>query len=59
LIARDALDLVSSGAIGRVRHCADPTCRALFYDGSRPGCGLVLDGRLRQPGEEGHLRSKS
>jgi predicted RNA-binding Zn ribbon-like protein len=37
LIARDALDLASSGAIGRVRNCADPSCRALFYDGSRPG----------------------
>jgi len=37
LVARDALDLVGSEAIHRVRNCADPTCRALFYDGSRPG----------------------
>jgi predicted RNA-binding Zn ribbon-like protein len=37
LVARDVLDLVSSDAIHRVRNCADPTCRALFYDGSRPG----------------------
>jgi predicted RNA-binding Zn ribbon-like protein len=37
LVARDALDLVGTDAIHRVRNCADPTCRALFYDGSRPG----------------------
>ncbi len=37
LIARDALDLVGSGAIDRVRACADPDCGALFHDGSRPG----------------------
>lgn len=37
LLARDALDLVSSPALARVRRCADPTCGALFYDGSRPG----------------------
>ena len=37
LVARDVLDLVGSDAIHRVRNCADPTCRALFYDGSRPG----------------------
>jgi predicted RNA-binding Zn ribbon-like protein len=37
LLARDALDLVSSPALARVRRCADPTCGALFHDGSRPG----------------------
>ncbi|MCO6007208.1 ABATE domain-containing protein [Actinoallomurus purpureus] len=37
LIARDALDLVTSAAITRVRECADPHCGALFLDGSRPG----------------------
>jgi len=60
LIARDALDLVSSGAIGRVRHCADPTCRALFYDGSRPGsrrwCSMDACGNRAK---KATLRSKS
>ncbi|MEU4196525.1 CGNR zinc finger domain-containing protein [Kribbella sp. NPDC026611] len=37
LVARDAVDLVSSTAIGRVRHCAGHDCRALFLDSSRPG----------------------
>ena len=37
LIARDALDLVTSPAIGRVRDCASPDCKAMFLDGSRPG----------------------
>ena len=37
LIAQDALDLVASPAIGRVRDCADPDCKAMFLDGSRPG----------------------
>jgi predicted RNA-binding Zn ribbon-like protein len=37
LIARDALDLVTSAAITRVRECAGPRCGALFLDGSRPG----------------------
>ncbi|WP_433178662.1 CGNR zinc finger domain-containing protein [Actinoallomurus sp. CA-150999] len=37
LIARDALDLVTSAAIARVRECAGPRCGALFLDGSRPG----------------------
>jgi len=37
LIARDALDLVGSGAVDRVRACANPDCGALFHDGSRPG----------------------
>jgi predicted RNA-binding Zn ribbon-like protein len=37
LIARDALDLVTSPAAARVRTCADPGCSALFLDLSRPG----------------------
>ncbi|MDG6104990.1 ABATE domain-containing protein [Dactylosporangium aurantiacum] len=37
LVARDALDLVTSPAAGRVRACADPRCGALFLDGSRTG----------------------
>lgn len=35
LVARDALDLVTSPAVARVRRCADPSCGALFYDSSR------------------------
>ncbi|MCT9080412.1 CGNR zinc finger domain-containing protein [Streptomyces fulvoviolaceus] len=37
LVARDALDLVTSPAITRVRNCAGSTCAALFLDTSRPG----------------------
>lgn len=37
LIARDAVDLVTSPMIGRVRECADPRCTSLFLDSSRPG----------------------
>jgi predicted RNA-binding Zn ribbon-like protein len=37
LIARDALELAASPAIARVRECANPSCHALFLDGSRPG----------------------
>jgi predicted RNA-binding Zn ribbon-like protein len=37
LIARDTLDLVTSEAIMRVRDCANPGCRAMFLDSSRPG----------------------
>jgi predicted RNA-binding Zn ribbon-like protein len=37
LVARDALDLVTSDALHRVRACANPGCRILFLDGSRPG----------------------
>jgi predicted RNA-binding Zn ribbon-like protein len=36
-LARDAIDLVTSPTVERLRHCADPTCRALFVDLSRPG----------------------
>lgn len=37
LLARDALDLVTSPQFARVRHCAGPRCGALFLDTSRPG----------------------
>lgn len=37
LIARDALDLVGSEDLARVRACANPDCRVLFIDHSRPG----------------------
>ena len=37
LVARDALDLVTSPLAERVRECADPDCGALFLDSSRPG----------------------
>jgi predicted RNA-binding Zn ribbon-like protein len=37
LVARDALDLVTSPAVGRLRECANPECRVLFLDSSRPG----------------------
>lgn len=47
-VARDALDLVTSPAIDRVRECGGKTCRALFYDASRPGvrrwCGMDVCG---------------
>jgi predicted RNA-binding Zn ribbon-like protein len=36
LIARDAVDLVASPAIDRVRECASHDCQALFLDSSRP-----------------------
>ena len=37
LVARDAIDLVTSDALHRVRECADECCSALFSDNSRPG----------------------
>lgn len=37
VIARDAIDLVTSPAIARVRDCANPGCNAMFLDSSRPG----------------------
>jgi predicted RNA-binding Zn ribbon-like protein len=59
LIARDALDLVTSPALGRLRECADPDCHALFVDNSRPGsrrwCSMDICGNrakkanLRRP----------
>jgi predicted RNA-binding Zn ribbon-like protein len=37
VIACDAIDLVTSPAIARVRDCANPECNAMFLDSSRPG----------------------
>ncbi|MCR6486814.1 CGNR zinc finger domain-containing protein [Amycolatopsis sp. OK19-0408] len=37
LLARDALELVTSPEFARVRHCAGERCGALFLDTSRPG----------------------
>ncbi|MBO2460872.1 CGNR zinc finger domain-containing protein [Actinomadura violacea] len=37
VLARDALDLVASTALARVRACAGDGCGALFLDTSRPG----------------------
>ncbi len=48
LLARDALELVTSPEFARVRRCAGPTCGALFLDTSRPGtrrwCSMEICG---------------
>jgi predicted RNA-binding Zn ribbon-like protein len=36
-IARDAIALVASQDLGRVRECASQSCSVLFLDASRPG----------------------
>jgi predicted RNA-binding Zn ribbon-like protein len=36
-IARDAIDLLTRTPSTRIKVCADPTCRGLFVDESRPG----------------------
>jgi predicted RNA-binding Zn ribbon-like protein len=36
-IARDAIDLLTKTEPSRIKLCADPTCRGLFVDESRPG----------------------
>jgi predicted RNA-binding Zn ribbon-like protein len=36
-VARDAVELLSSGDIERVRECAATDCALLFFDRSRPG----------------------
>jgi predicted RNA-binding Zn ribbon-like protein len=36
-VARDAVDLLTSGAVERVRECSAPDCALLFWDTSRPG----------------------
>ena len=36
-ILTDAADLLTSGAVNRVRHCADPDCGWLFTDRSNSG----------------------
>jgi predicted RNA-binding Zn ribbon-like protein len=37
LLARDALELVAAADPARLRRCANPNCRTLFLDTSRPG----------------------
>jgi predicted RNA-binding Zn ribbon-like protein len=37
VLARDALELVAGPDLARLRRCADPECRLLFVDTSRPG----------------------
>ncbi|WP_329044754.1 CGNR zinc finger domain-containing protein [Amycolatopsis sp. NBC_01488] len=48
LLARDALELVTSPESGRVRRCAGERCGALFLDTSRPGtrrwCSMEICG---------------
>ena len=36
-VARDAVDLLTSGGVERVRECDAPDCALLFWDTSRPG----------------------
>ena len=36
-IARDAIDMLTRTPPVRIKLCADPTCRGLFVDESRPG----------------------
>lgn len=37
LVARDALELITSPSAARIRQCAGEDCQALFVDESRPG----------------------
>jgi predicted RNA-binding Zn ribbon-like protein len=37
LVARDAIDLISSDELARVRQCADTDCARIFLDRSRAG----------------------
>lgn len=37
MVARDAIELVSSPAIDKVRQCGETSCSVLFVDTSRPG----------------------
>jgi predicted RNA-binding Zn ribbon-like protein len=37
-VARDAIALVTTGDVRRLRECASPECGLLFLDLSRPGC---------------------
>ena len=60
LVARDAIDLVTSPAVNRVRECADESCNALFSDNSRPGnrrwCSMETCGNRAK---KSSLRSRS
>jgi predicted RNA-binding Zn ribbon-like protein len=47
-VARDAIDLLASGAVERVRTCGGDDCTLLFVDSSRPGkrrwCSMEICG---------------
>lgn len=36
-VARDAISLLATSGVGRLRECASPECGLLFVDTSRPG----------------------
>lgn len=36
-VALDAVDMLTSDSVSRVRECAAPDCALLFFDASRPG----------------------
>jgi predicted RNA-binding Zn ribbon-like protein len=37
VLAREALELIATADMTRLRRCANPDCRTLFLDASRPG----------------------
>jgi len=47
-VARSAAELITRGDPHRLRKCADPTCRAMFYDTSKSGrrrwCSMQMCG---------------
>ncbi len=47
-VARSAAELITGGDPHRLRKCADPTCRAMFYDTSKSGrrrwCSMQMCG---------------
>ncbi|WP_312630257.1 CGNR zinc finger domain-containing protein [Pseudofrankia sp. BMG5.37] len=64
LIARDALDLVTSPAIERVHECAAEDCRALFLDSSRPGtrrwCSMnICENRAKKENLRGRVTGRA
>ncbi|RCV47477.1 hypothetical protein DEF23_26390 [Marinitenerispora sediminis] len=50
--AREAIDLLTSGAAARIRECAAPDCHLVFLDTSRPGnrrwCSMERCGNRRK-----------
>jgi predicted RNA-binding Zn ribbon-like protein len=61
LVACDAFDLVTSPAAGRLRECADPDCRVLFLENSRPGAGrwtLVRHEHMRKQVKKATFRGR-
>jgi len=51
-LARDAIDLLTGPAGGRIRQCAGDTCALVFVDTSRPGrrrwCSMTRCGNLHK-----------